>query len=105
MHESRAAVCCCCTDRGGGRRTVDEADPEVEDRTVNDADPEEEDRSGAVALPEVENRSGAVAPRKLRPPPRQGFVPPEDDIHERIKRPRWRAPRGAPMAGSGSESE
>ena len=71
----------CCMDLGGGRRMADDAELEVEDR------------------------SGAVAPLRLRPPPRQGSVPPEDDIHERIKRPRWRAPPGAPMAGSGSEIE
>jgi len=66
------------TDRGDGRRTVGEADPEVEDR------------------------SGNVAPRRLRPPPQQGLVPLEDDIHARVKRLRRRAapplaPPGAPI--------
>ena len=76
------AACCMDLDPSGGRRMADDAELEVEDR------------------------SGAVAPLRLRPPPRQGFVPPEDDIHVRIKRLRGQAaPPGAPMAGSGSESE
>ena len=116
LHEFREAACWCCTDRKGGRRTVDDAELEVEDRSGAVASrrlrppprkgfvPPEDDIHGRID-PEVEDRSGAVAPRRLRPPPRQGFVPPEDDIHERIKRLRWRAPPGAPMAGSGSESE
>ena len=61
------AACWTDLDPSGGRRMADDAELDVEDR------------------------SGAVAPLRQRPPPRQGFVPPEDGIHARIKRLRGQA--------------